>query len=207
MATKKHAPLPTGDYAPITGARSEISFGVVRNPAPDGKPMTAIQAVFKRLYPVTKPLDPTAPWVRPSCERYDVLLPRGAPDHLMDVQTLCRSYDEASFGTIRDILSNVTVRFPESECLKSPLRLSEIWEIGRSYFLDLARTHQTPIVICLHVPGRAARVGPPHLHGLAMGRTCVPSSWSTFSRLAADEARNIIDESWIKHRKAVGLGK
>ncbi|SBV34042.1 protein of unknown function [uncultured Sphingopyxis sp.] len=62
MLIKKHAPMPNGDYAPVTGAHPEISFGVVRNPAPDGLVMTAERAVFRRLYPVAKPADPTASW-------------------------------------------------------------------------------------------------------------------------------------------------
>jgi hypothetical protein len=123
----------------------------------------------------------------------------------LDAQTLCRTYDEASFGTIRDIVTNVAVRFAEADLIEAPLRLAEMWEIGRSYFLYLAQVYQTPIVLCLHLPGRAARPGVPHLHGLALGRTCLPSGWSLFSKLATDEARAIIDESWAEHREGMRL--
>ncbi|MXP29643.1 hypothetical protein GRI58_12535 [Porphyrobacter algicida] len=113
-AIKKHSAPPGLDYAPVVGKTKNLSFGVIQANPGDECIATAEGAVFRRLYPVLKPEDRTAPWREPTCFRRDVLLPPAANDELLDPQRLSRTYDEQGFNIV-DLVVAVTLRFPEVE--------------------------------------------------------------------------------------------
>ncbi|MXP41877.1 hypothetical protein GRI75_09510 [Altererythrobacter soli] len=203
MATKKHAPPPGLDYAPITGAREDLSFGVVQATTGTKKVNTAEGAMFRRLYPILKPDEPALPWSRPTCFRHDVLLPFGASDDWYDPQRLARAYDEQGFSLV-DLVVVVTLRFPEVEALPQPLRLHDVWEMTRAFTLErLVRAHNVGAVCVMHVPARAARPGAPHVHVLIPAREVLPTGFGKFARpLATDQGRELLDAEWAAWRDA-----
>lgn len=203
MATKKHKAPPGLDYAPITGTREDLSFGIIQAAPGEKQTNTAEGAIFRRLYPILKPEDSALPWLRPTCFRHDVLLPAGASDEWYDAQRLARAYDEQGFS-LKDLVVIVTLRFPEVEALPQELKLHEAWEMARAFTLErLVRVHRVAAVCVMHVPARAARPGAPHVHVLALAREVLPSGFGKFARpLAADEGRDVLDQEWAAWREA-----
>jgi hypothetical protein len=206
VATKKHKAPPGLDYAPITGPTSTLGFGIVQ--ATNGDENSATSAVFRRLYPVLRPDHPNAPWLQPTCFRHDVLLPPGASDELWCARRLTQAYDEQGFS-LKDLVVVVTLRFPEVELRPQVMRLHEAWEMARSFAIDrLVRIYGTAAICIMHVPARAARPGPPHVHILVPARELLPSGFGKFARpLATDEGREIMDIEWEAWRTRAGSRK
>jgi hypothetical protein len=203
MATKKHAAPPGLDYAPITGALEDVSFGVIQATPSDERTNTAEGAIFRRLYPILKPDDPAQPWSQPTCFRRDVLLPAGASDEWYDPQRLAREYDEQGFS-LKDLVVVVTLRFPEVEVLPQALKLHQAWEMARAFTLErLVRVHNLAAVCVMHVPARAARPGAPHVHVLMPAREVLSTGFGKFARpLATDAGREVVDDEWAAWREA-----
>jgi hypothetical protein len=201
-ATKKHTAPPGLDYAPVSGALEALSFGVIQA-VPGAKPTnTAEGAIFRRLYPILKPVDAALPWLQPTCFRHDVLLPAGASDDWCDAQRLARTYDEQGFSLV-DLVIAVNLRFPEAEALPQRIKLHEAWEMARAFTLErLVRVHNVAAVCVMHVPARAARPGPPHVHVLIPAREVLPTGFGKFARpLATDEGRELLDAEWAAWRE------
>lgn len=200
MATKKHNAPPGLDYSPITGVEDDVSFGVIQA-EPGRAENTAEVAVFRRLYPVLKPVDATLPWDQPSCFRHEVLLPAGASDELWDAQRLARAYDDQGFS-LKDLVVIVTLRFPEAETVPQTMKLHEAWERAREFTQKrLVAVYGVAAICVMHVPARAARFGAPHVHVLLPARELLPSGFGKFARpLASDEGREIMDREWAAWR-------
>lgn len=200
--TKKHAAPPGLDYEPVTGACEDLSFGVVQTDPGAAHSKTAAGAIFRRLYPVLKPEDPAQPWLRPTCFRWDVLLPAGADDEWHDPQRLARAYDEQGFS-LKDLVVVITLRFPEVEVLPQAMKLHDAWETARAFTLErLVRIHNVAAVCVMHVPARAARAGAPHVHVLIPAREVLVTGFGKFARpLATDEGRELLDTEWAAWRE------
>lgn len=204
--TIRSAP-PGLDYYAISGSNKQLSFGVIQAQLPDGvATTTAEKAVFRRLFPVQKPADPALPWDNPTCAKWDVLLPPGASDEYLDPQHLVRSYDRQAFGVIRDLLIIITLRFPEVDASPPMLKLHEAWELSRGFALaKLSMSRRLPVIPVLHVPGRAAKPGAPHVHLMTCARELLPSTFGKFCReIACEEGREILDQEWAEWRQEKG---
>lgn len=203
---KKIKPPPGLDYSPVLGEMENFSFGVGQAMGKGDEAMTAEKFVFRRMYPVDKPDDHRAPWVRPTCYDHDVLLPYGASDHLRDPQRLCRAYDEAALSTIRDLVVIITLRFPETETIPQEKTLHEAWEVSRAFALRrLVQDRGVAVIPCFHVPSRASAPGFPHVHLLVPARILLPSGFGLFAQpLASDEGRALIEAEWLDWRKRSG---
>lgn len=203
--------IPPGlDYRPVCGGDPNLSFGVVQN-EPDAKlPTTAEAVVFRRAFPVQRPASHDSEWVNPTCEKIEVLLPPGASDELWDPQALCRAFDRQSFAGLRDVAIVITLRFPEIEAPASigegTPRLHECWHLASNFAAErLVKERRLAVIPVLHVPSRAARPGPPHLHLLALARQLLPSGFGQFSQpLASDEGREIVEKEWAEWRARNG---
>lgn len=215
MSSNKKRTAPAGlDYSPVMGDARTVSFGVIQTRLPQQKPdltadvgtTTAEGAIFRRLFPIQKPADPTRPWDKPTCAKWDVLLPEGASDDYLDPQQLARAYDRQAFGVIRDLLVIITLRFPEVDAALPTMKLHEAWELSRSFANEkLVMERRLAVVPVLHVPGRAAKPGFPHVHLMTFARELLPSSFGMFSRsIASDEGRCIIDKEWAEWRRTKG---
>ncbi len=200
---KKHAAPPGLDYSPVTGAIDDLSFGVIRVEPGARSTNTAEGAIFRRLFPVLKPDDCRQPWREPTCFRYDVLLPSGASDDWRDAQRLARAYDEQGFSLI-DLIVTITLRFPEVEVFPQVIKLHEAWEMARAFTLErLVKVHNVAAVCVMHIPARAARPGPPHVHLLIPAREVLVTGFGKFARpLATDEGRVLLDTEWAVWREA-----
>lgn len=202
MGAKKHKAPPGLDYAPLTGTRGDLSFGVIQAASGDQEQSTLERALFRRMYPVMRPDDSALPWAQPTCFRHEVLLPRGASDELWNAQRLARAYDEQGFS-LKDLAVIVTLRFGEVEALPQTLKLHEAWQIARAFTAErIVTVYRVAAVCILHVPARAARPGAPHVHVLVPARELLPSGFGKFARpLASDEGREIMDREWAAWRK------
>lgn len=198
MAIKKHNTPPGLDYEPITGAHSNVSFGVVQASSKSGETRTASSTIKRRLFPVGKPAEAND-WSNPTCFRHDVLLPIGAPDEWRAPQALAAAYDDQGFS-LRDVAVVLTLRFPEVEDLPQKLKLHEAWESARAFtFERLVRVYGVAAVCVMHVPARAGRPGAPHVHILIPARVILPSGFSMFAKpLATDDGREVVDHAWTE---------
>ena len=198
MAIKKHNTPPGLDYEPLTGAHTNISFGVIQASSNNGETRTASSAIFRRLFSVSRP-DDAGNWSMPTCYRHDVLLPAGAPDAWSDPFTLAKAYDDQGFS-LKDLAIIVTLRFPETELVPQAMTLHEAWETARAFTLDqLVRVYHLAAVCVMHVPARAARPGAPHVHILLPARRILPSGFGKFAKpLATDDGREVVDQAWTE---------
>lgn len=203
---KKIKAVPGLDYSPVVGEDENLSFGVTQADPQAKVPMCAEAVVFRRLFPVQRPDLYAVPWRNPTCEKLDVLLPPGASEVLMDAQLLCRTYDQQCFANIRDLVIMINLRFPEVDQVAGGMRLHEAWELARGFAMkSLVEERGLAVVQVLHVPARAARPGPAHVHLLAPARALLPSGFGHFARpLASDEGRALMDAEWAAWRAGHG---
>lgn len=203
MPIKKYNALPSLDYDPITGDNPDISFGVVEAADLGGRRRRLEDVVVKRLFPTERP-DPFEPWPSPTAQSEEVLLSRGASDHLDDPQQLCAAFHSKEGNQIQHLAAVVTIRFPEVDAVPQRLRLHEARELGRGFGLRLTRIHNTAVVFCMHVPATSWGIGPPHCHLVIPVRVLLPGSgFSTFIKALIDPevARPHLDaewESWLR---------
>lgn len=209
MATKKLKAPPGRDYDPVTGANPNISYGTVE--AGDGKSEQRRRledVIFARLYPTEKP-DPALPWINPTAQRWDVLLPRGASDDLLDPKHLCRAYHAKNSDQIQHLATVVSIRFPEADEAPQRIRVHEAYELARGFGRHLSDRLSVAMLVCLHIPGRSWGHGVPHCHLVIPPRILRPGSgFTTFvmSLINPDEGRAFIDAEWETWRKVNGYG-
>lgn len=199
---------PGLDYRPVLGDMDCLSFGVIQaDGGAAGAANTAEGAVFKRMFPICKPADPLAPWTRPTCFMWGVLLPPGASDELWDAQLLARTYDQQGFS-LRDLVVIVTLRFPEAEMVPAKLRLHEAWQLTQGFVWSrIVLTYNVGAISTLHVPARSGRPGPPHVHVMVPARELLPTGYGQFVRpLATEEGRLIMEREWSAWRQEYSDG-
>lgn len=207
---KKHKAPPGIDYDPITGEDPRISYGTVEAELINGGSRRRLEdVIFRRLYPTEKP-DQSLPWTNPTAERWDVLLPPGAPDELRDPQHLCREYHRKGGDSIQHLATIITIRHEEVDAVPSTMRLHEAWELSRGFGLKLCKEMHIAVVATLHVPGRSWGHGVPHTHLCCPVRVVRPGSgFTTFVRqlIDAEQGRAWIDREAKAWREAMGNGE
>jgi len=211
MVAKKYNAPPGCDYEPITGENANLSYGTVRSGGGKGK-RTLSDVIHKRLFPVDRPPDTFGPWPEPTCHRHDALLPRGAPDHLSDYQTLAREYHASSGDAIDHLATIITLRFPNADAVppSGPSRLHEIWELCRGFGGKLRDNLQIAVLPIFHVPGKNWGLGCPHVHLICPVRVILPATgFSTFvmQLINAEDGRPYIDAMWLKWRQDAGYDR
>lgn len=207
---KKHNAPPGCDYDPIAGADTNVSYGTVQSGSENRK-RTLADVIFKRLFPVDRPTDVAAPWPNPTCQRHDILLPRGAPDHLSDYTALAREYHANSGDAIDHLATIITLRFPGVDAVPSagPSRLHDIWELCRGFGGKLRDDLQIAVLPVFHVPGKNWGLGCPHVHLICPVRVILPATgFSTFvlELIKPERGRPYIDAEWKRWRGAAGYG-
>lgn len=209
MATKKHKAPPGRDYEPVTGENPNISYGTVEAGNPESAQKRRLEdVIFARLYPTDKP-NPVLPWTSPTAQRYDVLLPRGASDHLLDPQQMARAYHAKAGDQIQHLATVISIRFPEADEAAPRIRVHEAYELVRGFGRSLVDQLNVAVLACLHVPGVSWGHGVPHCHLIIPPRLLRPGSgFTTFVKLLInpDEGRTFIDTEWDRWRKAHGYG-
>ena len=206
---ERRAPPPGLDYVPVPGRNSNLIFGVIRTSL-GGVTNTALNAVFKRLFPVNRPDNPHQPWPKPSCYRYDVLLPPGAPNDYVDPEVLCRADDKQGWKGLKDLIVITTMRFPETVADPPTLTLAEAYERARAF--AYARFCSVPerrlaVILAFHVPAHAGvEENVPHCHLMALSRRVSAGSLGFGELLsyplATDAGRQIIDDEYDAWRLA-----
>ncbi len=197
MAKKYKAP-PGLDYDPVCGEHESLSFGVLKAHSPDGETRTLAEPIYRRLYPAIAPKD-RHPSSSPSAERYDIILPPGAPDHLSSVDGLSWAFHSMPGDRIRDLAAIVTLRWPQVEDPSASLPLHEAWERSRCFAVSISKELQAAVVAIQHVPVRSWGFGPPHVHLIIPCRTIRPrTGFATFiKRLTSEEeGRQFFDKAW-----------
>ena len=198
MGARRSAP-PGLDYVPVPGNDPNVVFGVIRaNLA--GVPNSAMQAVCRRMFPVTRPKDPHAPWARPTCFHSEAVVPDWAPSDYWDPQALCRAYDQQAWDGLKDLVIHASFRFPETVSNPPSLTLQASYELVRSFARRrFVEDRNLPVVLAMHVPGRAGQDGlPPHVHVLVFCRELGPTGFGAFAArpLATDAGRAMIEDEW-----------
>lgn len=206
---KKHNAPPGCDYDPVVGTDANTSYGTVR--AGQGKTRRSLtDVIVKRLFPVDRPIELGSAWPAPTCHAHDMLLPRGAPDHLSDYPTLAREYH--SSDAIDHLATIITLRFPNADAVPStgPARLHEIWELCRGFGGKLRDELQVAVVPVFHVPGKHWGLGCPHVHLICPVRVIRPATgFSIFvpQLINAEQGRPYIDAEWKAWREEAGYGE
>lgn len=199
MPTDKKRPTPPGcDYEPVCGEHEHISFGTIEA-GREGKWKRLEDVIGRRWFPTERPTNFAETWPAPTAHKPEVLLNKGASDHLEDVRALCAAYHSKADGEIRHLASNVTIRFPGVDVVPQELRLHEARELSRGFGLRLADALSTAVVFCMHIPARSWGVGHPHAHLLIPCRILLPGSG--FGRFIPDltdplRGRELIDGAW-----------
>jgi hypothetical protein len=207
VAIRKFNALPQLDYDPICGERTDISFGIVEAAElPTGRRRLE-DVVAKRLFPVERP-SPGEPWPEPTAHRSEVLLPRGASDHLADPRQLCSAFHAKVGGQIQHLAAVLTIRFDQVDEVPQRVRLHEAIELGRGFGLRLTRFYGTAVVFCVHVPATNWGMGVPHSHLILPVRKLLPGSgFSTFIKALIDPevSRPTIDAEWASWLQESGF--
>ena len=209
---KKHSAPPGLDYDPITGDNPNISYGtVLADAGKDKARRTLTDVIFRRFYPTERPDDPQTPWVNPTADRWEVLLPRGAPDALADPHYLAQAYHHGAGDKIQHLATIVSLRFPEADALPMPgLRLHEAWFLATGFGRRLAAAFEVAAVAVMHVPGRSWGLGHPHVHLILPCRRIQPATqFSTFVKplIEPEEGRAYVDQAWRAWREEAGYGE
>lgn len=210
MAIKVHNPLPNLDYAPVTGEHDDISFGIVESVTRDGKLRRLEDVVARRLYPTERPTS-GLPLEAITAERWEVLLPAGAADELIEPEKLCAAYHVKKGAQIQHLAGVVSIRFPGADQRPPTMRLHECWELGRSFGRYISSTLEVAVVAVLHVPGRSWGLGPPHIHLVCPSRVVRPATgFSAFVRELTDpvQGRAFVDAGWtaVLHSQITSSG-
>lgn len=207
---KKHSAPPGLDYDPITGANPNLSYGTVGSDAGPKLPRRRLEEViFRRLFPTERP-EINHPWENPTAEDWDVLLPRGAPNDLRDVQQLCRAYHHKAGEKIQHLATVISIRFPETETVPVGMQLHEAWELSRGFSRRLSDMLSVAVVPVMHVPARSWGLGVPHVHLIVPCRVIRPGTgFSTFAMMLInpEEGRLLIDSEWAGYREEAGYGE
>lgn len=205
MAKKHNAP-PGCDYSPISGDNPNVSYGTVEAGSSKTK-RTLADVICKRLFPVDRPTGAVESWPTPTCHRHEILLPRGASDHLAHIPTLIREYHAHNGEMINHLATVITLRFPEADAVPAHLKLHELWELARGYGRKLSDELSIAVLPILHVPAHNWGLGFPHVHLVCPVRVLRPASgFSTFvmQLINGDEGRAYVDTGWREWRERAG---
>lgn len=172
------------DYAPERGplpAGIDMAHGVIQAEY-KGRANTAGEAILRRL----------APHGPDKGEAYnaELLLPRTAPDLLMNIEALLKLYEQQQLPEQKDLLGITTVRFEHDVAKHVAFDLARGWArqsfSGRNLVVDLVQ----------HVPGLAGRNNKQHVHCLWFVRALHGSTFGAFSELTKPGARAILAAEW-----------
>ena len=208
MAGAKKMPAPKKvpgiDYLAQPGQDPNVSLGVIQALGPQGDANSMEAAVFRRLHPRDRPLDHTAPWIKPTCEHFEVMLTAGADDEFWKPQALCRAYDRAAFPSLRDVLVSITLRAPDLHAGR--MRIHEYHRIVTGY----ARAHMVearglPVIAIVHVPAKSALAAPVHGHLLVPPRRLTWLGPADFCTELLEGGRPLVETEWAAWKKAHGL--
>lgn len=198
---------PLCDYQPVSGEHDYISFGTIE--AGKEEPRRRLEdAIGRRWHPTERPADFRQPWPEPTAYKPEVLLNKGAGDHLEDVRALCAAYHSKAAGDqIVHLASNVTIRLAGIDETPQRLRVHEARELTRSFALRVADALTTAVAFCMHIPARSWGLGDPHAHLLIPCRVLLPGSgFGRFIPTLTDplKGRAFIDAAWRLHLEEAG---
>lgn len=172
-AAMPNAAKATRDYASQGPFKEggDGSFGIIPCKY-SGRTNRMVDVFTKRLvqfgHPVTDPLKPT-------CSRWDVLLPPHAPDACVDPIVLAQLIDAQRMPAQTDLAILITLRFAHRGLMH------QAWEMARGFARQrLAIERETPVLACMHIPQLAARHHKPHVHLLASSRRLLGSNLADF---------------------------
>ena len=180
-------PAPKGlDFVPVEGGPDRLTFGVVRRQIATGPTQTAGETILRRLCPGMG-ASVSESW-KPSCYRWDVLLPANAPDTCSDPKQLCDLYEAQAFDTIKDLVVMATLRFPD------PDRLHQTWEQVRAFAHErLCTQRHLAVVAVMHLPVLIGSTNPPHVHLMMPARELRTYGFGELVRpLATDKGKQIL---------------
>lgn len=199
VRTDSEPPSASRDYAsqgPFDGADLDASFGIIPCTFKD-RTNRMVDVVHRRLVQFGRPM--VEPWA-PTCMRWDVLLPKHAPDACRDPKALATMIDAQRMPDQQDLAILVTLRFEHHALLHRG------WELARGFALQrLAVERETPVIAALHVPQVAGRRHKPHVHLIASARRILGSNCADFvtDLLGADAKLNAA-ALWADWRTAHG---
>ena len=188
---------PSGlDFVPVPGGPDNLTFGVSRRQIGVGPIQTVGQSILRRLCPGTTAAI-SEPW-RPSCYRWDVLLPPDAPEACRDPKKLCDLYEEQACHGLKDLAVMATLRFPY------PGPLHQVWEQVRAFAYErLCTQRHLAVVAAMHLPVLVGSTNPPHVHLMMPARELCSFGFCEFVRpLATDLGKQILADElaqWMPH--------
>jgi hypothetical protein len=146
------------------GETPGFTYGVLRKQLRQRElGITASEFVRRKLYPVDLP--PEGCWTgRPTCLRYDVLLPPGAVDGFMDIQMLVSAYDRFLPSWRKGLACVLKVPQPMNEPIQASYE--RIRFAARNAF---AIRRNLPSLVIAHAPFLAGSDRGPHCHVVALG--------------------------------------
>ncbi|WP_225421512.1 MobA/MobL family protein [Sphingomonas parva] len=127
-----------------------------------------------------------------------MLLPSHASYDYLDPEALCRAYTQQAWDGMKDLVVITSFRFPETIAEPPSLSLQEAWELTRGFsYQRLVLDRNLAVVLAMHVPARAGKEGPPHVHVMALARELGPCGFGAFlGPLARDTGREIMESEW-----------
>ena len=176
----------------------DFTFGVLRRKFA-GLVNDTVAFGWAKLHPIRPAPDPSSPapiW-RPSAVRYDVLLPDGASDLMLDPKRLLQTFQDQAVVEQDDLADTLKLTFTDAAALHVG------WEIARDYArLQFVRNHKLPVLIILHDPAMSGtrHVAAPHVHIMALARKLGPQGFGAFCTIANDEAHPALAVAWRKAR-------
>jgi len=172
---------PSGQDYRAASPIGNISYGVADR-VHGARINTAHSVALRRLYPVDRDISPV-----PTCYRYDVLLPLGAPDACRDPQALCDHFEAQARADQYDVAVIMTLRFD------ARASRHEHWELHRAFARDeFVLKRDLPVVAVMHVPQISCRIALPHTHLVILARRLLGPDFGDFpSDLLRDPAAGI----------------
>lgn len=178
------------DYTPQPGGSKMVSYGVAER-VKCGRVQTAHDIIARRLCNFESEVAPPLQ-AAPTCPRHDLLLPRYAPDNCGTYKGLADHFEAQALPHQTHLVGILTLRFKNEDLCH------HVWELSRQFLYEkIVIERSLPVVVALHIPSRAGRSTPPHVHAMIVMRQCLGSNFGMFDPLLKGPgAKAFLQDQW-----------
>lgn len=178
------------DYTPQLGGDKSVSYGVAERIKCD-RVQSAHEIIARRLCNFETAVAPPLR-AAPTCPRHDLLLPRFAPDNCGTYLGLADHFEEQALPHQVHLIGILTLRFRHEDLCH------HVWELSRQFLYEkITIGRSLPVVAALHIPSRAGRSAPPHIHAMILMRQLLGSDFGSFDPvLKGPGAKAFLQDQW-----------